>query len=339
MHILITGATGQLGSELRRILATGRAQIGPIPAEYRDARVTSTDARELDITDAQATERFVTGGGFDLVINCAAYTDVDGCEANQKLAYAVNAEGPRNLARAVQKTQAKLVHISTDYVFAGDDPAPRTELDPCDPQSVYGASKLLGEQEVARECEWHFIVRTAWLYGLEGKNFVKTILERARSFGEIKVVDDQHGNPTSANDLAYELFKLALSTEYGICHCTNNGTCTWFDFACAIVDGTGIACTKTPCSTSEFPRPAKRPAYSVLDNARLRATIGDEMRPWPDALADYLVLLGGSRSGPSAASGTHTATAPTGIGGSPGIPAVPAATHAATVPHTKGDRA
>jgi dTDP-4-dehydrorhamnose reductase len=320
MHILVTGATGQLGSELRRILATGRAQIGPIPAEYRDARVTSTDARELDITDAQATERFVTGGGFDLVINCAAYTDVDGCEANQERAFAVNAEGPRNLARAVQKTQAKLVHISTDYVFAGDDPAPRTELDPCEPQNVYGASKLLGEQEVARECERHFIVRSAWLYGLEGRNFVKAILEHARSFGEIKVVDDQHGNPTSANDLASELLRLALTMEYGIYHCTNNGICTWFDFACAIVDGVGIACTKTPCSTSEFPRPAKRPAYSMLDNARLKATIGDEMRPWPDALADHLVFLG------DLSTGTVT-------------PAAPGTPPTTTAPHTKGGRA
>jgi dTDP-4-dehydrorhamnose reductase len=308
MRILITGANGQLGNELRRMLATGRAQISSIPAEYHDAYVTFTGARELDITDAQATEHFVAGGGFDLVINCAAYTDVDGCEANQERAWAVNAQGPRNLARAVQKTQAKLVHISTDYVFSGDSPAPRVELDPCDPQSVYGASKLLGEQEVGRECERHFIVRTAWLYGLEGKNFVKAILERARSSGEVKVVNDQHGNPTSANDLGYELLKLALGTEYGIYHCTNNGICTWFDFACAIVDGAGIACTKIPCSTSEFPRPAKRPAYSVLDNARLRATIGDEMRPWQDALADHLALLGRSHSDPSVAPGIASAS-------------------------------
>jgi dTDP-4-dehydrorhamnose reductase len=297
MNILITGAGGQLGSELRGILRDGSAQIGPISPLYRDAHITGTGTRDLDITDARATERFIANGAFDLIINCAAYTDVDGCETNQELAYAVNAEGPRNLARAAQQTGATLLHISTDYVFSGDDPKPRIESDPCAPQSVYGASKLLGEQYVAAECEQHLIVRTAWLYGLVGKNFVKTILERARSSGAIRVVDDQHGNPTTANDLAYEILKLACDprrVEYGIYHCTNNGVCTWFDFASAIVDGAHIPCTKTPCSTSEFPRPAKRPAWSVLDNARLRATIGDEMRPWQDALTDYLTRLEGA---------------------------------------------
>jgi dTDP-4-dehydrorhamnose reductase len=291
MRILITGARGQLGSELRRVLEARQAQIGPLPLAYQDAHVTLTGTRELDITDARATGRFVAEGGFDLIINCAAYTDVDGCETNQERAWAVNANGPRTLARAAQQAQATLVHISTDYVFSGADDVPRIESDPCEPQNVYGASKLLGEQGVAEECERHFIVRTAWLYGLEGKNFVKTILERARALGEIRVVDDQHGSPTMANDLAYEILRLALSTGYGIYHCTNNGVCSWFDFASAIVDGAGIPCTKIPCTSDEFPRPAARPAFSVLDNARLRATIGDAMRPWQDALTDYLRLL------------------------------------------------
>jgi dTDP-4-dehydrorhamnose reductase len=291
MDILITGANGQLGNELRDILATGVAWIGPLPAQYRDARVTLTDTQELDISDEQATERFVSEGGFDLIINCAAYTDVDGCETNQELAFAVNAKGPRNLARAAQRTQAVLVHISTDYVFSGDDPLPRVETDPCGPQSVYGESKLLGERAVREECERHFIVRSAWLYGTVGRNFVKTIMGRARETGEIKVVNDQYGNPTTANDLAYMLLKLALSTGYGTYHCTSKGACSWFEFASAIVEKAGIPCTKMPCSTDEFPRLARRPAYSVLDNARLRDTIGDEMRYWDDALADYLARM------------------------------------------------
>ncbi|MDR2586903.1 MAG: dTDP-4-dehydrorhamnose reductase [Coriobacteriales bacterium] len=294
LNILVTGANGQMGNELRSVLASKTAQIGPVPTDYHDARVTFAGAQELNIADAQAVERFVGNGGFDLIFNCAAYTDVDGCETNQERAYAVNAEGPRNLARAAQRTKAALVHLSTDYVFAGDNPMPRIESDPCEPQSIYGKSKLLGEQAVAQECERHFIVRSAWLYGSAGKNFVKTIMERARSTGEIKVVNDQHGNPTTANDLSYTLLKLALCSEYGIYHCTNNGVCTWFDFASAIVDGANIPCTKLPCSTDEFPRPAKRPAYSMLDNARLRATIGDEMRPWQDALTDYLAHLKGA---------------------------------------------
>lgn len=288
MDILITGANGQLGNEIQRIIRGGAARIGPSSSDYRDARMALTDMQELDITDWQAVQRFVCEGGFDLIINCAAYTDVDACETHQDIAYAVNADGPRNLARAAQQAGAVLVHVSTDYVFAGDDPTPRIETDPCAPQSIYGKSKLLGEQAVAEECERHFIARTAWLYGLVGKNFVKAILERARSTGAIQVVNDQHGNPTNANDLAYTLLKLARTTEYGIYHATNNGICSWFDFAVAIVDGAGVPCTKTSCSSSEFVRPAKRPAYSMLDNARLRATVGDEMREWQVALADYL---------------------------------------------------
>jgi dTDP-4-dehydrorhamnose reductase len=288
MDILITGAKGQLGNELKSLLATGQAEIGPVPTAYHNAQVLYWDTDTLDITDAQAVAQALVDNPVDLIINCAALTNVDACETQRELAYAVNAEGPRNLARAAQVTGATLVQISTDYVFAGNDPTPRVETDPGNPQSVYGASKLLGEQYVAQECERHFIVRTAWLYGSVGTNFVKTILRLARENGAIKVVDDQFGSPTSANDLAYVLLKLALTQDFGIYHCTNNGSCSWFEFASAIVDGAGIPCKKSPCTTAEFPRPAHRPAFSVLDNAHLRATIGDPMRPWQDALAPYL---------------------------------------------------
>lgn len=288
MKILITGSKGQLGTELRRIITSGSAEIGPVPDAYKDAQVLYYDLDELDITDFQDCLDVIKDNAIELIINCAAFTNVDACETQQDLAFAVNAEGPRNLARAAEQTGATLVHISTDYVFSGDDPSPRVETDPTDPQSVYGQSKLQGELFVAAECPRHFIVRTAWLYGYEGANFVKTMLRLARENGNIKVVDDQFGSPTNANDLAYELLKIASTSDYGIYHCTNNGVCSWFEFASAIVEHAGIPCAKVACTTEEFPRPAKRPAFSVLDNARLRATIGDEMRPWPEALATYL---------------------------------------------------
>lgn len=294
MNILITGSKGQLGCELRRLISTGVAEIGAIPEVYREASVLYCDLDELDITDEQACLRFVDSNDIGMIINCAAFTNVDACESKPELAAAVNADGPRNLARAAERVGATLIHISTDYVFAGDDPSPRVETDAPSPRSVYGQTKLAGEQQVAAECSRHFIVRTAWLYGYEGANFVKTIMRLARENGMIKVVDDQYGSPTSANDLAYELVKLALTNEYGIYHCTNNGTCSWFEFASAIVDIAGIPCEKNACSTEEFVRPAKRPAFSVLDNARLRATIGDEMRDWRDALESYLENVGSS---------------------------------------------
>lgn len=294
MNILITGSKGQLGCELRRLISTGVAEIGAIPEVYREASVLYCDLDELDITDEQACLRFVDSNDIGMIINCAAFTNVDACESKPELAAAVNADGPRNLARAAERVGATLIHISTDYVFAGDDPSPRVETDDPSPRSVYGQTKLAGEQQVAAECSRHFIVRTAWLYGYEGANFVKTIMRLARENGMIKVVDDQYGSPTSANDLAYELVKLALTNEYGIYHCTNNGTCSWFEFASAIVDIAGIPCEKNACSTEEFVRPAKRPAFSVLDNARLRATIGDEMRDWRDALESYLENVGSS---------------------------------------------
>ena len=288
MNILITGANGQLGSELRQILNTGQAEIGAVPESYANTTLHCTDTDSLDITDATAVERFVKDYAIELIFNCAAYTDVDGCESNQALALAANAEGPKCLAEAADKHGALLVHISTDYVFKGDEPTARIESDICNPQSVYGATKLAGEQAVIANCSRYFVVRSAWMYGYTGKNFVKTILRLARENGHIKVVDDQFGSPTSANDLAYQLLKLAQTSDYGIYHCTNNGSCSWFEFASAIVDEMGIACGKEPCATGDFPRPAHRPQYSILDNARLRTGIGDEMRPWRDALHSYL---------------------------------------------------
>jgi dTDP-4-dehydrorhamnose reductase len=288
IKIVITGAGGQLGQELTAIIDDGRADIGSIPDVYRNAQVIAMSHKALDIANREQVDTFIANETPDIIFNCAAMTDVDGCEKQSDLAYAVNMNGPSNLACSLAKYGGTLVHLSTDYVFSGTDPTPRSESDQTNPQNAYGASKLAGEMAISTATNRHFIVRSSWLYGHTEKNFVKTILRLARETGTVKVVNDQHGNPTYANDLAYELLKLALTDEYGIYHVTGNGICSWFEFASAIVDAAGIPCEKIPCTTAEFPRLAKRPIYSALDNARLRNTIGDEMRHWRKALASFL---------------------------------------------------
>lgn len=293
MKLLITGAKGQLGNELRRCLETMQAEIGPIPEAYKDAQVDYVDYDVLDISDRESVNLWFTEHGpYDLVINGAAITNVDGCEADEDGAYRVNALGAENIARSCAACGAKLVHVSTDYVFPGTQERPRTEEDAVDPISAYGRTKLAGEKLAQSACPQTFIARTAWLYGYVGKNFAKTMMNLAKKNGSISVVADQLGNPTSANDLAYELLKLGLTDNYGVYHCTNNGTCSWFDFASAVVDGAGIDCKKEPLTSAEykerFPESADRPAFSSLDNKHLRETIGDEMRPWQEALATYM---------------------------------------------------
>lgn len=288
MKIVITGCNGQLGRELTKILASGKSELGPVPAAYVGARVVGADLPELNIAEAEAVTTFMEAEKPDLILNCAAMTNVDGCEREPDLAMKGNAIGPRNLAKAAEAVGAKLLHVSTDYVFAGDGSRPYSEWDVCDPKSVYGASKFLGEQYVREFCSRYFIVRTAWLYGYEGGNFVKAILRKARAEGACKVVNDQRGNPTNAADLAYHILKIAAGEEYGVYHCTGNGECTWFDFASKIVELAGIPCTVTPCTSEEFPSPTKRPTYSSLDNRMLRCTVGDEMRHWEDALSGFL---------------------------------------------------
>lgn len=295
MRILITGAKGQLGSELARMIESGVADIGPVSDAYAGAEVELTDTEELDITDAQAVDSMLSTG-FDMVLNCAAFTNVDGCEAHEPEAYAVNATGPANLASACARFGGKLVQVSTDYVFPGTDAAPRVETDPTGPVSAYGRTKLAGEAEVQAACPQHFIVRTAWLYGLGGHNFVETMIRLGSERESVTVVDDQLGNPTYTNDLAYEMLALALTEHYGIYHCTNEGTCSWADFAQAIMEEAGLSCTVQRCTSAEYkaanPASASRPAYSSLENAHLAATIGNRMRPWRDALASYVRIRG-----------------------------------------------
>ncbi len=293
MKLLITGSYGQLGNELLTILKNMRAEIGPIDAAYENAEVIGVDADKLDITDTAAVKAFVETERPDVIINCAAMTNVDGCETMFETAMKVNALGPRNLGAAAAAVGAKVIHVSTDYVFAGNGTTPYCEWEPCAPNTVYGKSKRLGEEYVMAQCPRSFVVRTAWLYGYVGHNFVKTMLKLGAERDRITVVADQRGNPTSANDLAYHLLKLALTEEYGVYHCTNEGECSWYDFACRIMEKGGRKCEVAPCTTAEYPSKTPRPAYSSLNNLSLTCTVGNEMRPWEEALDMYLKNLEG----------------------------------------------
>lgn len=289
MTILITGAKGQLGNELTKILGEGTSELGVLPLFYAQSKVISVDVDELDITDLPLVLSFFSRYTPDLVFNCAAMTNVDGCETDEEAAYQVNALGPKNLAIACEQYGSRLLHVSTDYVFSGDGSSPYKESDEPSPNTAYGRTKLAGEGFVLSHSSNSCVCRTAWLYGYVGNNFVKTMLRLAREKGTLTVVNDQVGNPTSAVDLAYQLLLLGASTEKGIFHCTCSGEpVSWFDFASRIVSVAGIDIPVHGCSTAEFPRPALRPAYSALDNSRLRSTIGDSMRDWNVALDSFM---------------------------------------------------
>ena len=291
MKILITGANGQLGTELRRCIAAGKTELGPLPAKLQRATVLATDVDTLDITNRHEVAAYVRHHAPDAIISCAAFTNVDGCETNREAAFAVNALGARNLAMAAEEIGAKLVHVSTDYVFSGDAAQPVWEYDLPAPRSVYGKTKLLGEEYVRQFCTRWFIVRTAWLYGYAGRNFVKTMVNAAKKNGSLTVVDDQRGNPTNAADLAHHILKLAVTKEYGVYHCTGGGVCSWYEFTKEIVRLAGLQAAVTPCTSAQYkaahPAAADRPAWSALDNRMLRCTVGDEMRPWQQALAAF----------------------------------------------------
>lgn len=288
MKIIVTGSKGQLANELLDIIKSGKSEIGEIDSIYSNVQCKGIDIEDLDISDLSAVTDFISKERPDIVINCAAMTNVDACETNLETAMRVNAIGARNLAIACNSIGAKLVHVSTDYVFSGDGKVPYCEWDVCAPQSIYGKSKMLGEAYVREHCQKYYIVRTAWLYGYIGNNFVKTMMKLGREKEELKVVNDQVGNPTNANDLAHHILKLAATDEYGVYHCTGEGECSWYDFASKIMQYANIDCRVNPCTTEEFPRPAKRPAFSSLNNLMLKCTVGNEMRPWEEALKTYI---------------------------------------------------
>ncbi len=292
MKIMITGCHGQLGNELQSILSSGKSEIGAAPAAVLGAQILPVDIDTLDISDMAAVSEYVNNNHPDVIINCAAMTNVDGCESDYETAFKVNALGVKNLAVCAENIGAKLIHVSTDYVFAGNGKRPYCEWDKVDPQSVYGASKALGEKYALSYCKKSFVVRTSWLYGYIGKNFVKTVRRVIKSNGGIGVVCDQRGNPTNANDLAHHLLKLAVTEEYGIYHCTGEGECSWYDFAVKIAEYSGLGDTVTACTTEEynvkFNVPTKRPEYSSLRNLALECTVGNEMRDWQEALKEYI---------------------------------------------------
>lgn len=279
--ILITGCNGQLGRALRKEYAQENV-------EFINTDVAGEGIVPLDITSVEAVLSLVEKEKPDVIINCAAHTNVDACESQWDLAYQINAIGPRNLAIAAEKTGAKLIHVSTDYVFPGTCPKPLTEFDAPGPISAYGKTKYEGELFVKEFSRRHFILRTAWLYG-EGKNFVKTMLKLAESHEEITVVSDQFGSPTSAVELAKMIHFLEPTENYGTYHATCEGQCSWADFAVEIFKRAGKNTKVKYITTEEYNSPAKRPAYSILDNYMLRLVAGDKfkMADWKDALDAY----------------------------------------------------
>ena len=297
MKILITGASGQLGTEIQRQLKNGGSALGPVPERLQNATVIATDVDELDITDRDATIAFVRRHQPDTIISCAAFTNVDGCETNPEAAFKVNAIGASNLAQAAERINARLIHVSTDYVFRGEGDKPLDESERVDPKSVYGKTKALGEEYVKNFCHRYFIVRTAWLYGYAGKNFVKTMVNAGKKFGKLEVVSDQLGNPTNAEDLAHHILQLAVSHDYGVYHCTGEGVCSWYEFASEIIRLSGVDATVAPCTSAEYsakhPAAADRPAWSALENRMLACTVGNNMRDWKVALADFFAHWNG----------------------------------------------
>src|SRR5947209_6550042 len=274
--MLITGAGGMLGQDLL------------IAATSAGAEVVALDRAALDITDASAVGAACASARPDVVVNCAAYTDVDGAERDEETATRVNGDGAGIVAVQAQATGAHTIHISSDYVFDGTASAPYLEGDPAAPVSAYGRSKLAGETAVADGAPGaHTIVRSSWLFGTEGPCFPATILRLAAERDELRVVDDQRGCPTYTGHLARALIELAERRPEGVVHVAGGGQCTWFEFAREIVQAADLPCQVTPCTTAEFPRPAPRPAYSVLASRRLEGGV-PSLPHWRAGLADYM---------------------------------------------------
>ena len=276
MKILVTGANGQLGLDLTDILPESGHEVVPL------AR------KDLDISDAEAVERTIDEHAPELVVNAAAYTNVDGCETEPDLAYAVNALGPRNLARSCEQRGAELLHVSTNYVFDGYGERPYEPFDLPNPISAYGRTKYAGEEYVKHLSTRWYIIRTAGVYG-EGHNFVRTMLRVGRERDSLKVKDDEYGSPTYAKDLAEGVVEIINAGLYGIYHVTNSGSCSWYEFAREIFDLAGVEVEVTPVPASEYPLPAERPANGVLSSPG-----GPELRHWREALAEYLERESGS---------------------------------------------
>ena len=283
MKILITGCNGQLGNEMQLL-----------EKENPQHTYFNTDVAELDITDQKAIEMFVSENAIDGIVNCAAYTAVDKAEENQDLCMKLNATAPDYLAQAIEKRGGWMIQISTDYVFDGTNHKPYTEADSVCPNSTYGRTKLAGEQAVMAGCKKSMIIRTAWLYSTFGNNFVKTMIRLGKEKPELGVIFDQIGTPTYARDLAVAIFAaINQGIVPGIYHFSNEGVISWYDFTKAIHRIAGITtCRVRPLHTEEYPTPANRPHYSVLDKTKIKQTYGIEIPYWEESLVECIKLLG-----------------------------------------------
>ena len=279
MKIFVTGCNGQLGRAIN--------------LQYKDdpnVAFVNTDVADLDITKVDDVINAVKAENPDVIVNCAAHTAVDACETDLDNAYKINAIGPRNLSLAANEVNAKLVHVSTDYVFDGKGTRPYTEFDPVNPQGAYGKTKLAGEEFVKAFANKYFIIRTAWLYG-DGKNFVKTMLRLSETNDTVRVVKDQVGSPTSTKELAGAIAHLIPTDNYGLFHGTCEGVCSWADFTEEIFRLKGLNTKVEHITSAEFNAKAPRPAYSVLDNYMLKLTTDYKFAQWEDAIAEYLKEL------------------------------------------------
>jgi len=292
MRIILTGSCGQLGREISILLSSRKSFYHQV---FRDElHLIEVNSSQLDITNQNETATLIKSVKPSLIINCAAYTNVDQAEEAAELAYQVNALGPKNLALGAGTVGAKLVHISTDYVFdgrgiwQGNQLIPYGETDKTNPINVYGKTKLAGEIFVRDLCSQSFILRTAWLYGEKGPNFVKTIMAASKRKERLQVVHDQFGCPTNAADLAAFLLDLAATEAYGLYHCTGKGSCSWFEFASKIVSLSGGKAMVEPIDSGQLTRRALRPQYAALDNQRLEAVLGKTMPPWEASLEAFI---------------------------------------------------
>lgn len=278
MKVVVTGAGGQLGVDLVSILRQKHEVFG-------------LNRHQLDVANNDECDRVITSIQPDVIIHCAAYTAVDLAETRTDQAYLVNGIGTRNIAAVADKVGARVCYISTDYVFDGTNTIPYKEYDQTNPLSVYGKSKRDGEQFVQALCSKYYIVRTSWMFGLHGNNFVKTMLELSNDNQSIRVVDDQYGSPTYTLDLSYFVLELIASEKYGIYHATNSGHCSRYEFATAIFEEYGKLPRLESCATSDLPGIAPRPRYSVLDNTSIRINGFNQLRHWREALSDFIKEL------------------------------------------------
>jgi dTDP-4-dehydrorhamnose reductase len=279
MRVVVTGAKGQLGQDVLKVLSSYDYSVYPVSRE------------QFDITEEQAVYAYMEEIKPDIILHCAAYTNVDGAESDKETAYKVNALGTKYLAQAAEKLDAKMLYISTDYVFDGTASEPYEVDHPTSPLGVYGETKLEGEKFVQEHVEKFFIVRTAWVFGIHGNNFVKTMLRLGGELGEVGVVHDQVGSPTYTVDLARFMVELMQTEKYGIYHATNAGVCSWYEFAVEIFKQAGMDVLVMPLTTEQFPRPAKRPQYSVLSKKKIEEEGLTPLRDWKEALAAYLKEL------------------------------------------------